>query len=219
MRVLAIDCSVSGCAAAVTADGRLAARADAAPGAGQAEALMPLLARTMRDAGIGWDGLGLIAVTVGPGSFTGLRIGLAAARGLALASGVPLAGIPTPDAIAEATGAEERAGRCLMVAIDARRSDLFVRLYASDLTPLGPIEAMLAEDAARRLPGPLLLAGNGAARIAALRPEVRISAAAALPDPVLLASLAERRFRDGSALPPVPLYLRPADVTLPKATG
>lgn len=222
MNLLAFDSSMTGCAAAVltSAPGerwQVRARAEALLGKGQSESLMPLLEAVMAKAGMGWTALDLVAVTVGPGSFTGLRIGLAAARGLALSLGLDIAVIATPEAIAAGVPAEERRGRPVLVAIDSKRADLFVQAFAPDLTPLAPAAAMTPEAAAALAGAAPVLAGDGAQRLAALNPGALLSAAAPLPDPVVFGPLAASRFAAGHALPPEPLYLRPADVTLPNA--
>lgn len=182
---------------------------------GQAEVLMPMILATLADARVGWPDIDLIGVTVGPGTFTGLRIGLAAARGIALAGGLPVAGVTTCEAIAHGVPAEERRGRTLLVVVDSKRADLFVQPFAEDLTPLGPPAGRRPEDAARLVEGPLLLAGDGASQLLALRPDAALASGSGFPDAAVVAALAEQRFAEGLALPPDPLYLRPPDVTLP----
>ncbi len=220
MNILAFDTSMSGCAAAVLADGRVLARGEVSAaqeqgGRGQSEALMPLLARVMEQAALDWRQLDLVAVTVGPGSFTGLRIGLAAARGFALALGVRIAGVSTPEALAAGVPAGERGGRPIIVAIDSKRADLFVQRFDAGLRPAGPIAAMAPDKAAAETREAPLLVGDAAARLLPLLPGAILSAAPARPDPVALAHLALRLIGEGRALPPEPLYLRPADVTPP----
>ena len=166
------------------------------------------------------DGLGdlaLVGVTVGPGSFTGIRIGLAAARGMALAGRFRLAGIGTCEAIAHASSLEERRGRTLLVAVDSKRSDLFVQAFAADLRPLGPPAGMTAAEAVLSCPGPLLLAGDAAGQLLVLCPDALVSKAPPFPDARIVARLAEDQDALGRALPPRPIYLRPPDVTLPAA--
>jgi len=214
MNILAFDCSMTGCAAALVAGSTVLARGDAPPGVGQSEALMPLLQRVMDQAGMSWDRLELIGVTVGPGSFTGLRIGLAAARGLALALGIPVAGISTPDALAIGIPTNERGKRPILVAIDSKRTDIFVQIFDAGINPLAPVAAMPPAEAARLLTEPTLLVGDAAGSLAALIPGAVLSAAPTRPDPVALAELAARRMAEHRALPAEPLYLRPADVTL-----
>ncbi len=220
VNLLAFDSSMTGCAAAVLTSGtggtwQVCARAEAPLGKGQSETLMPLLETVMAKARLGWGDLDLIAVTVGPGSFTGLRIGLAAARGLALSLNVKVAGIATPEAIAAGVPADERQGRPILVAIDSKRADHFIQAFAPDLMPLTPVAAMTPE-AAIALAGPSpILAGDGAQKLAALIPGAAISSTAPLPDPVVFGPLAAQHFAAGTALAAEPLYLRPADVTMP----
>src|SRR6266705_7028939 len=102
MLVLAIDTALDACAAGVldTDAGKLIARESQAMKRGHAEALMPLIARVMKESGLPFAALDRIAVTVGPGSFTGLRVGVAAARGIGLAAGKPVVGLTTLAAMA-----------------------------------------------------------------------------------------------------------------------
>jgi tRNA threonylcarbamoyladenosine biosynthesis protein TsaB len=215
LNVLAFDCSTSSCSAAVRADGRLRAHRAAAMARGHAEALMPMVAAVLAEAGLSWGEVALVGVTVGPGTFTGLRIGLAAARGMALAGRLPIAGVTTCDAIAHAVPARQRAGHTVLVAVDGKRTDLFVQPFSAELAPLSPPAALLPEAAARLIAGPLLLAGDGARQILAHRPDARLAEGTGAADAAVVAELAEARFVAGLGLPPVPLYLRPPLLTLP----
>ena len=223
MNILAFDCSMTGCAAAVLADARLLARGEvpaATPGGrGQSEALMPLLAQVMDEAALDWKALDLVGVTVGPGSFTGLRIGLAAARGFGLALGLRVAGVSTPEALLAGLPAAERGTHPVIVAIDSKRAEPFVQAFGRDLEPLRPVTALALDQVATLgLKAPLLV-GDAAPRLLPLLPGAILSAAPPRPDPVALARLAARLVDEGRALPPEPLYLRPADVTLPAAAS
>src|SRR5690242_4869396 len=121
MTVLAFDCAISGFALAVVRDDvGLAERRE--EGRGQAATLLPAIAATLEEAGIERRALSLIAVTVWPGSFTGVRVGLAAARGLALALGVPLAGITTTAALLAVAPDDDRVP---VAAIDTHLGDWF----------------------------------------------------------------------------------------------
>ena len=102
MLILAIDTALDACAAAVldTSAGKLIALESQAMKRGHAEALMPLIARVMKASGVAFAALDRIAATTGPGSFTGLRVGLSAARGIALAAGKPVVGVTTLTAFA-----------------------------------------------------------------------------------------------------------------------
>src|ERR1700720_521013 len=97
MLILAIDTALDACAAGVldTEAGKLLAQESEGMKRGHAEALMPLIARVMKASGVGFSGLDRVAVTTGPGSFTGLRVGLSAARGIALAANKPVVGVTT----------------------------------------------------------------------------------------------------------------------------
>ncbi len=218
VNVLAFDCAGSGAAVAVTVAGRVAARAaDPAP-IGQAEYLLPMIEGVCREADLRLADLDLIAVTVGPGSFTGIRIGLAAARGLALATGLPCIGVTSFAAVAASAAAELRP---LAVALDSRRDDIFVQCFPA----AGEADAAMMvrpEDAAKALPHRALwLAGDAAGLLAPwLGPGVRIVPGAARPDPGAIATLAASLWRPGERPPlPRPLYLRAPDTTLPKSAG
>ncbi|MEO0036333.1 MAG: hypothetical protein RLZZ501_2356 [Pseudomonadota bacterium] len=215
MIVLAIDASTSACSAALRRDGRIVAHRLTAMARGQSEALLPMVAAVMAEAGQDFAGLDLIAVTVGPGAFTGLRIGLAAARGLALASGRPLAGIATPLAVAAAVPAAERAGRVLVVALDSRRDRPWVQVFAPDLAPLTAVAALAPAEIEATLAGrPALLVGDGAAALAPALPQAVAATSPGWPDAAVVAALAAERWPRGDTLPAEPLYLRPPDVTL-----
>lgn len=214
MIVLAIDTSTSACSAALWRDGTVLARRLRDMARGQSEALIPMVAEVMAEAGLDFAALGLLAVTVGPGAFTGLRIGLAAARGLALASGLPLAGVSTPLAVAAAVPVAERVGRTILVAIDSRRDEAWVQAFAADLTPLGDVAALLPQQAAALVTGSVVLTGDAASVLADLLPDAVMASSSGWPDAALVAELAASQWGKGQSLAPEPLYLRPPDVTV-----
>lgn len=215
MITLAFDCSTQSCSVAVLADDVILAWRCAAMERGQSEALMPMVVETLADAGVVWTDLGLLGVTVGPGTFTGIRIGLAAARGMALASGLPIAGVGTLEVLAQGVAEPERRGRTLLVTVDSKRADLFCQAFGSDLVALGEPFAASAARALDRVTGPVLLAGGAAHLVAKAHPQAILANAATLPDARAVARLAAARFAAGLALPAQPLYLRPPDVTMP----
>jgi tRNA threonylcarbamoyladenosine biosynthesis protein TsaB len=222
MIVLGFDTSAGACSAAVLgADGDVRAHCRRMLERGHAEILMPMLQEVLAAAAVDFTGLGLLAVTTGPGTFTGIRIGLAAARGLALASGLPLLGVTSLEAVAAAVPEEERAGRILLVAIDSRRDDLFIQAFDAQNQPLGPAQAVAALDLAAAAPaGAILVAGDAAERAAGLLRAAGRDAGAAHasgpPDAVHVVELARRRWRPDQPPPlPRPTYLRAPDVTLP----
>jgi len=215
MNVLAIDTSTSACSAALLKQGDVVARRLTVMARGQSEALMPMIRAVLDESGLAASELDLLAVTVGPGAFTGLRIGLAAARGFALAAGLPLAGVPTPLAVAAAIPEPERAGHTIAVVLDSRRDDPWIQLFDADLTPLGPVAAEQPEAAAARLSGPVLVAGDAGARLLAVLPDAVAASSPGWPDAAVVAQVGADLWREGRALPAEPLYLRAPDVTLP----
>ncbi len=168
MLILAIDTALDACAAAVldTRAGVPIAQESQAMKRGHAEALMPLIARVMREAGIAFAALDRIAVTTGPGSFTGLRVGLSAARGIALAAGKPIVGLTTLTAYA-APIVSTNSEAPVIAAIDARHDHVYLQVVRGDGGPLiaprlAPIEEALG---AARFGAPHLV-GNAAGLLA-----------------------------------------------------
>src|ERR1700687_2225580 len=170
MLILAIDTALDACAAGVldTDAGKLIAQESQAMKRGHAEALMPLIARVMKESGITFASLDRIAVTTGPGSFTGLRVGLSAARGIALAANKPVVGLTTLSAYA-APVVSENGEQPVISVIDARHDHVYFQVVSGNGSLLirpkvAPIEEALE---AARFGAPHLV-GN-AARILADR--------------------------------------------------
>ena len=224
MLVLALDAAMSACSAALWQDGRTLARVVRPMERGHAEALMPMIESVMAEGGRTYAELDLIAATLGPGAFTGIRIGLAAARGLALAAQKPCAGVTTLEALAVAALAGGAGGAVLAV-VESRRADVFAQAFDFSGAALGVAAALQPEGlaefvrAAGLAPG-FVLAGDGAARAAAALAQAGIVAQtndfARVPDPAVVAAIAAGRHGQASALPPRAFYLRPPDVTFPK---
>ncbi len=216
--ILALESATEACSAALWRDGALIAHRFDARRHGHATNLMVQVRDVMAEAGLNFPALDVIATTVGPGGFTGLRIGLASARALALAAGKPLIGLTTLEVVA---AAQDPAGAPLLVAIDSKRADLYVQLFAADLTPLGAPAAMLPPDIAALHPGgPVAVAGNAAGKaVDALSKaglEARLLDGPALPDAAQVARLAAGRAVPLPGAPmPAPLYLRPPDASVP----
>lgn len=222
--ILAFDCSAAACSAALWRDGAIVAQRFVEMERGQAERLMPMIDAVMGEAGVHYGVLDVVAVTVGPGSFTGIRIGLAAARGLALAAGVKLLAVTSFAAIAETL---PRAEVGLAVAIDDRRGGLYWQEFAGvGGLPLSQPVALAASGLADRLramlrPG-MLVAGDGTGTVRRLLGEGAgiTFGPERPPDAAAIAGLAAERADDLLAdrfagLPPVPLYLRPPEARLP----
>jgi tRNA threonylcarbamoyladenosine biosynthesis protein TsaB len=164
MLILAIDTALDACAAGVldTESSKLIGQESQPMKRGHAEALMPLIAHVMKASGIAFAALDRIAVTTGPGSFTGLRVGLSAARGIALAAGKPVVGLTTLSAYAAPVVARN-SEQPVISAIDARHDHVYFQVVSGDGGSLvrprvAPIEEAL--DAARF--GAPHLVGNAA---------------------------------------------------------
>src|SRR5258707_4735166 len=149
MLILAIDTALDACSAAVldTDAGAPIALESQPMKRGHAEALMPLIARVMKASGLGFAGLDRIAVTTGPGSFTGLRVGLSAARGIALAADKPVVGVTTLAAYA-APIVNEGGEHPVISAIDARHDHVYLQVVAGNGSALllprpAPVEEAL----------------------------------------------------------------------------
>ena len=133
MLILAIDTALDACAAAVldTEAGQLIAQESQAMKRGHAEALMPLIGRVIAASGTTFASLGRIAVTTGPGSFTGLRVGLSAARGIALAANIPVVGVTTLTAYA-APIVSQNAEHPVISVIDARHDQVYLQVVSGN---------------------------------------------------------------------------------------
>jgi len=215
MRILAMDTAANACSAALWRGAGIAARRLDEMSRGQAEALVPMIAEVLAEAEVEVQTLDLIAVTVGPGAFTGVRIGLATARAMGLAAGVPVLGVTTFEAIVH--GAGERAAGSVLAALDSKRADIYAQAFAADLTPLGAALA-IAPEALAGIVGATPLEVVGDAAIPALAALGRAGIAACpspapgFPDAAAVAEIASLRWRLGQELPPPrPLYLRPPD--------
>jgi tRNA threonylcarbamoyladenosine biosynthesis protein TsaB len=228
MNVLAFDTCLGAVSVAVrgrSAGGQLLARhAFELRERGQAERLIPMIAEVMEQAALAFSDLDRIAVTVGPGSFTGVRVGVAAARGLALASGLPVVGATSLAVMAhqafELLGATQE-GRLLAVAADARRGMVYLQLFAASANEAGPPSLLAAED----VPGVIgqrsaVVVGSGADVVVRA---VAVSGGNAEPAFARLQpharSLAAIAAGLSPASPPRPLYLRPPDAKPPAASS
>ena len=219
MNILAVDTSMGACGAAVLlADGnsQRIVLCEERMARGHAEALMPMVAEVMAGAGLDFTGLDLIAATLGPGSFTGVRIAIAAARGFALVTGAKLWGTDSLSVMARAAveSAPVAGNDPFAVAVDARGESLYFGLYDGGGRRLeGPL-LVSADEAAGLIPDDLRVAvGSGAVHVgeAAVRRDRGLETA--LPDlQPSAAALAELALEADEALLTLrPLYLRPPD--------
>ncbi len=214
MRILAIDTALQACSACVVQAGAAEPLAlEQIPmERGHAEALLPLVDRVIAAVEGGFGSLGRVAVTVGPGSYTGLRVGIAAARAIGLAVGVPVVGVSTLSAhLASLMGAP----RHLMAAtIDARHGQIYFQAVAPGGRVVVPPTLTLVRDAVRMMgTGPVTLAGSAAKAVAteaALQGiEAHVASAAMAPEIALVARLG--LLADPAQALPKPLYLRGPD--------
>lgn len=211
MIVLAIDTASAVCAACVydSASQRELARAALDLGKGHAEHLMAVVDDALHQARIDFSALGRIVVAIGPGSFTGVRVGVAAARGFALALKIPAVGVTTLEAIAAETR-KQFAGKSTMVALDGGRGEVNIAIHDPAGTPMqGPVATTLAEAArlARRYEP--VLAGSAAAMVAReAGAEFQLGPTGATADIKVYAALGAAMGIGGK---PKPLYLREAD--------
>jgi tRNA threonylcarbamoyladenosine biosynthesis protein TsaB len=188
--ILALDTSAAHCAAALLLPDRIIQRVEPME-KGQAERLVPMLEEVLAEAGIGWSDLKALAVGTGPGNFTGVRISVAAARGLALGLGIPAVGVTRLEALAHGLP------RPVMVIEDARRGQIYVQLF----TPQGAAEAHLADRVVPACPA----TGSGAGE-------------SALPPAMPLVEAIARIGAERAETPqprPAPFYLRGADAAPP----
>jgi tRNA threonylcarbamoyladenosine biosynthesis protein TsaB len=190
--ILAFDTSAAHCAAALLFADRLILRNE--PMAkGQAERLMPMLEEVLAEGGLAWADLKALAVGTGPGNFTGVRIAVAAARGLALGLGIPAVGVTRLEAVAHGLP------RPLRIIEDARRGEVYVQDFGADGPGLARIAR--AEDVE-----PLACTTGSAAGPGALSPAMPIAEAIARIG-AARAMTPQRR--------PAPFYLRGADAAPP----
>lgn len=178
----------------------------------QGNLLLTHIMEAMEQAGLDYENLDLLAVVTGPGSFTGIRIGLAAMRAMALAAGVPVIGVSSFElfAVPQKTN---------IICLESWRDELYFQVNGADGETLIPPVNVTPEDFAPKLAalqGPYVLSGDAAEKLAPLVKDaavygVKVAAANA-------ARIAVRKFKaqDGKAERPVPFYLRDADITMPK---
>jgi tRNA threonylcarbamoyl adenosine modification protein YeaZ len=215
LRVLAIDTALEACSAAVLdtdRTGGLTSRS--VPMArGHAEALMPMIAEVMSAAEVEFTDLDRIAVTVGPGSFTGLRVGVAAARGIALAADKPVVGLTTLSVLA-APFFDADETKALLAVIDARHSQVYMQLFGpGGRSLIAPRIAPLRDAIRAAMASPTRIVGNAARLVEVAWPDnerrpLQVAQVRA-PDIVWVARLGAASAADSG--PVKPLYLREAD--------
>ncbi len=228
MIILGFDCSGGACSAAILRGGEAIAHKLVTADRGHAGLLIPLINGVLADAGCSYSDIDCYGVTVGPGSYTGIRIGLATARGMAAASAKPLIGVTTTQAVAHRIArqypSEMTAGRAMAICLDTKRADVYLQCFADDLTEHSSPAALSVHSAVAALPdGKILVAGSSAAEIieASGRADVvGLAGDQGLTDAIDVAAISADivlNRKQNDMAPPHALYLRLPDVTLPAA--
>ncbi len=215
MRVLAIDTALGACAACILDAGNTEPLASESlrMERGHAEALMPLLDRLGQSVPGGFDTIDRVAVTIGPGSFTGLRVGISAARAIGLAAEIPVVGVTTLSALlAPLVAAGDR--RLIAAAIDARHGAVYFQAVApGGRNVVAPTHIGLREALRYLGSGPVALTGSAATLLSAeaMQAGVSVSTAHALDEPdIRFVARLGMAADPGQALPK-PFYLRAPD--------
>lgn len=215
MRVLAIETSTSQAGVALIEDGQLVLERASARPKQSAERLLPLIAEVLAEAGWQASTLHRLGVSIGPGSFTGLRVGIACAQGLSLGLGIPLVGVTSLQAMAR--GVPESIPGLRVPLLDARRAEVFAGAYdagpraAERLAPLAVAAELARDRLLAQLPAPLVFIGSGLG-LCGIAPDFS-GPKADEPSAFAVGLLAEEL--DPGEHPPVPVYVRDAGATLP----
>jgi len=217
--ILAFEASSSHLSAALYADGQTRAMKTSEAGFGQAASLVPLAVSALAEAGVDFTALSHVAAGRGPGSFTGLRVSLAAAKGVCLAHDLPGLGISGLEALAFASAAPDH-GQPILCLADTRRGNVYAQFFAADATPHGDIfEAQIAQlpllvPSDMALKDGLLLTGFGteealnAFQAANIVTSVAgVNGTGEAVDAAMIAQLAAHNLKAGILAPLTPLYL------------
>ncbi|HEV2512808.1 tRNA (adenosine(37)-N6)-threonylcarbamoyltransferase complex dimerization subunit type 1 TsaB [Bosea sp. (in: a-proteobacteria)] len=217
MRILAIDTALGACSACVLdgSDPAPLAIEQTAMERGHAEALMPMIERVMAKVEGGFSSLDRVAVTIGPGSYTGLRVGISAARAIAFAAGIPAIGISTLAASAAPFIGRE-GGRVVAAAVDAKHGQVWFQAMNAQGKQLVSVRQVNHRDAARAIgAGPVSLVGSAALAVAneawAIGLDALVVDDAKAPDVTWVARLG--MIADPDSAPPRPLYLKAPETT------
>ena len=221
MKILGIDSALGFCSAAVL-DRNNSSKCFNLEFESHSEMLIPIIQRVMQDAELPFHALDLIAVTVGPGSFTGLRAGLSAAKGLGLALDIPVHGVTTLEAVAfgAKSNSSNKGSLNIAVALDTKRDEIYFQNFNANSIAKDKAIAGSIKDIIKLLPlGPLSLCGDAAERLFANVPESRVENINCLnnigkPNAKYVAKIAVNRKEN--PLSASPFYINPATTKQPK---
>jgi len=223
MKIMAMDTAAASCSVAIWQDDCVTHQVLKEMQRGHASELLPLIESLLKDAAMEVADLDALAVTVGPGAFTGLRIGLAAARGFGVASKLPVIGVTTLEAMAHGVGDVDMPVLC---ALDAKRADLYAQVFDGPGTASCEPQALLPENVVKLVPesvGKIIVAGDSFGRLEELLKDRGIEAIQSdisLPDAKYVVEVAANRGIPPKGQPhPSAFYIRPPDAALPKNGG
>lgn len=218
MNILAFDTALESCSVAIqTASGEILCD-HRQQDRGHAETLVPQIVDLMKQAGLSFHDLNLLATTTGPGSFTGLRTGLSAAQGYALSLGLPLIGITTLEMLAHEVPTPQ--DRRILSLIDSKRGDFYYQIFDDQAVALTQPDIVRPENLSQRIQEKrVVLVGNGAAAAAPLLAHSDVEIYHTPVDARALLPIAQARYQKGGTGHPCeckPLYLRDADAQPPR---
>ncbi len=224
MLLIAIDCSAAACSVAVLRDGDIVAGRDVEGAHGHAARIIGMIDDTLTEAGVAADALpdalDEVLVTAGPGSFTGIRVGLAAAKGLVVATGATGAAVAVPEVLRASIDPEDiEAGTAVLAVIDSRRGDVFAQAFAPDGKAAGDIvvadhPALAAMVAA--LDAPVHIVGDAAEAVASGLREAGHAHSIAATTPRGPTAMALGRLRQSPGWPAIRQPLRPIYARAPE---
>ena len=232
MKIIAFDTVAGASSVAVFSDGKKVYSCRKMLERGHAEVLIPMMKEAISTVSFDFLDLDLIAVTVGPGSFTGIRVGLATARSLSVAANVPIIGVTSFEAVAASITEKEWAGTPVLIALETRRDDFYLQMFNDTRARLGEPKAVGSPDIVSYvshrlgLQTNILVAGDGAERAvseigaSSERFKCRLASTLVGPDAIQVAEIAQEKHLSGYAcLPAEPFYLRAPHVQVPIKSG
>ena len=227
MLILGMDTAITSCSVAIWNDKSLVSHRSEKMVRGQAESLVPMIVEVLNETELKMNNFNLIAVTTGPGAFTGIRIGLATARAMSVAVNIPCIGLTTTEVIAHGVDESERKDGALVVAIESKRADIYVQAFQCSLKPMcdpRAINPSMLGEWLENAPTPITIVGDAKERATeelVKRGFKNINVGLDdVPKASTLVKMAFQRWNPRVSLAaPSPLYLRQPDAKLPKLEG